>query len=474
MQFGGIIKQICVNLPTPPDERCDDPAFALANPTICPVAPFLIIKPGSALTCVLGSIQYRAFLVSNGTETDVTSSTRFSTSDANVVVIGAISGNATGLSPGNAIITASYQGKTAHADLTIVAGSDCCANQEVSMMVLVDSSKSMSLNFGAGYASRLIFARAAATRFVNEVNNHKDIVGLMKFNALDNLVLSSPTSDKSAVAALVPSISQTQNKTTFYDALTTAIGELINSTQGLRVLVLISDGEDTSASYLTDNPIQLIDDFKQAGGIVICLGCRASGKGFTLLETLATGGFFINALPSNPSLALDYLSGLKGYICAGNCTPEGDVLIAGGALAYCGFQNWKVEGSVDLLGNGFFDLLPGNGLYVDLVGSGSGCSYSLPAPTALDWSQNGQPEDSGSYHGQANWFTTPFPEGSNGWRYRWSLDGLSWTEVDNLDESFHPQSASFAEGTAIYGQTALELDGEQVSPWSETQSVTGP
>jgi hypothetical protein len=41
-----------------------------------------------------------------------------------------------------------------------------------------------------------------------------------------------------------------------------------------------------------------------------------------------------------------------------------------GQLFYFGFANWLVtDGSVDLIGNGFFDFYPGNGLYVDLDGS---------------------------------------------------------------------------------------------------------
>jgi hypothetical protein len=43
-------------------------------------------------------------------------------------------------------------------------------------------------------------------------------------------------------------------------------------------------------------------------------------------------------------------------------------------LNYAGFANWTVGagiggGTVDLIGNGYFDFLPGNGLYVDLDGS---------------------------------------------------------------------------------------------------------
>ena len=41
-----------------------------------------------------------------------------------------------------------------------------------------------------------------------------------------------------------------------------------------------------------------------------------------------------------------------------------------GALNYNAFANWTVSnGTVDLIGNGFFDFLPGNGLYVDMDGS---------------------------------------------------------------------------------------------------------
>ncbi|MBN1688432.1 MAG: PEP-CTERM sorting domain-containing protein [Candidatus Omnitrophica bacterium] len=41
-----------------------------------------------------------------------------------------------------------------------------------------------------------------------------------------------------------------------------------------------------------------------------------------------------------------------------------------GVTNYTGFANWSVtNGSVDLIGNGYFDFYPGNGLYVDLDGS---------------------------------------------------------------------------------------------------------
>lgn len=41
-----------------------------------------------------------------------------------------------------------------------------------------------------------------------------------------------------------------------------------------------------------------------------------------------------------------------------------------GVLNYNSFTNWDVsDGTVDLIGNGYYDFLPGNGLYVDMDGS---------------------------------------------------------------------------------------------------------
>jgi hypothetical protein len=41
-----------------------------------------------------------------------------------------------------------------------------------------------------------------------------------------------------------------------------------------------------------------------------------------------------------------------------------------GVLNYNGFANWNVsDGTVDVIGNNYYDFLPGNGLYVDMDGS---------------------------------------------------------------------------------------------------------
>jgi hypothetical protein len=373
VNFGLITTAPCANVVPPPDSRCSDPEFALENPDICPAQPYLVIKPGVALTCQLGSVQFRAFKVTSGVEVDVTGQAVFSSSNPDVVVIGVESGNATGLMAGDVTIFATYQGMTAHADFTVLPGTDCCQQEHVAMLVLVDITKSMGLAFSGTYPTRLAFAKAAAARFISEVNSAKDSVGLMTFSDAQQNLLAAPTSDINAVGALVPGIAQTQDLTSFFQILTQAVAELNATTADRRVILIISDGEDTGTTDTTTNdPFQVLTDFKNQGGIVMCLGVRSSSvdDGFYRMSLFSTGGFFVNAYASNEADALNFISGLKGYICAGNCTPAGDVVINEGALNYNAFINWNVlNGHVDLLGNGFLDLLPGNGLYVDLGGS---------------------------------------------------------------------------------------------------------
>jgi hypothetical protein len=55
-----------------------------------------------------------------------------------------------------------------------------------------------------------------------------------------------------------------------------------------------------------------------------------------------------------------------------------------GAVNYNGFAQWSVsDGTVDLIGNGFFDAYPGNGLYVDLDGSSGNAGVLTSVPIAL-------------------------------------------------------------------------------------------
>jgi hypothetical protein len=51
-----------------------------------------------------------------------------------------------------------------------------------------------------------------------------------------------------------------------------------------------------------------------------------------------------------------------------------------GTLNYAGFANWQTSnGTVDLIGHGFFDFFPANGLYVDLDGSSGQAGFMTKA-----------------------------------------------------------------------------------------------
>lgn len=402
INIGSILTVPCVNA-IPVDNRCDDPAFALANPDLCPVEQTFIIKPGVALICELGSVKFRAFTVDDGMETDVTAQTVFTSSSNDVIIVNPTTGDATGVAAGEATITASYQGLNSQAQVSVLAGENCCDDVTVAMMVVVDQSKSMSQVFGTGYTTKLSFARAAAIALIDSVNEFKDSVGLEKFTEAGATLLASPTSDKDSVSALVPGIAQTQEDTAFYDAMETAIAALNLTGADRKMLVLITDGEDTTASYADYNPLVLADDFRAAGGIVLCLGVRAHGPGYNFLSALSTGGFFVNAYQATSADALDFLIGLKGYVCGGNCLATGDKYIYSGALCYADLLNWDLAdesvtlntaldpidpdyltGCVDLLGNGFFDHLPGNGLYLDLVSDTNGSGVYNPLLVSKD------------------------------------------------------------------------------------------
>ncbi|MEJ2430399.1 MAG: PEP-CTERM sorting domain-containing protein [Deltaproteobacteria bacterium] len=67
------------------------------------------------------------------------------------------------------------------------------------------------------------------------------------------------------------------------------------------------------------------------------------------------------------SLGLMPATGMASMVFQDNFDSENGGV---GVTNYTGFANWTVtDGTVDLIGNGFFDFLPGNGLYVDMDGS---------------------------------------------------------------------------------------------------------
>jgi von Willebrand factor type A domain len=351
------------------DPRCANAAFAAANPSICTSA-YLVLKPGVGLVCTLGSIAFSLYLYQNGVETLITSGATFSSSNDDVLAVGVNTGGATGLTAGEATVSASYQGMSASADITVLAGTNCCDSISVLTSILIDDSYSTSLAFGGGYSSRLAFGQAAALEYANtilQVNSEpKDSIKIWSFTDVVDPISPSFLTNVPELASEIDGIPQTQELTDIGAVLAAAIADITTATGDQKVILLISDGEQTATTSV-QSILAAASQFQAAGGIIICIGLRAS-SGYDLLERIATPGFFLNALPTNAADVLDGLNYLRSIVCAGDCMTTAGFSNEG-ALDYSSFRNWEViAGQVNLYGNGFIDLLPGNGLYVDMNG----------------------------------------------------------------------------------------------------------
>lgn len=199
----------------------------------------------------------------------------------------------------------------------------------------------------------------------------KDAVKIWSFTDIVNLLSPDFLNDVDELAAEINGIIQTQQKTDIGAILLAAVNDMLAATADEKIIIIISDGEHTSNAN-TQAILDTATLFKAAGGIIIAVGLRATGAGYDLLSRIATGGFFINALPNGAADVLDQLNYLKFILCVGDCITSRDSINTA-ALDFSSFINWEViAGQVNLLGNGFIDLQPGNGLYVDMMGGSAG------------------------------------------------------------------------------------------------------
>lgn len=356
-----------------PDARCNDAAFASAHPDICGSQSYLIIKPSSALIMRLSGVSYTVFEYANGIESQVIDGLHFTSSNPDIFLIGASTGSGTGLAKGSSIITVTRNGLSASATVTVLDSTVGCSETAVKSFILVDNSRSTSLSFGGVWNTRLDFAKAAAQRWADKLivvdGAAKDGFKVSSFSDSIVDVTGDYIGDQTILDADINAIQQTLDKTDIFDPLSAAILDLTLAVADEKVLILISDGEQTTSTNF--QPIlDSAASFKAAGGVIIAIGLRASGLGFDLLERIATGGFFLNGTTATAQAVLDGLAFLKSAVCAGECVAAGDVYENRAQLDYSSFKNWEViKGQVDLIGNGEYDYLPGNGLYVDMIGS---------------------------------------------------------------------------------------------------------
>lgn len=291
----------------------------------------LLIKPEVMIQCVAsGDQQFKAFLkTDNGGETEVTSGLTWTSSNPSIISINASSGLATLLAAGIATITATYTTFTAYAQVEVIADGECCEPLVIAQLVAIDNSESMSE--ATGGMTRLTFAKAAAKAFFADLRWDKDTGGLMRFNTAGTVVRAIGSTQVSD--AIVDGIPQSTRQTDLLKALQDAIAVLGNATADRKVLVLMSDGEHRPFANGTipypDEIIAAANEFKSAGGIIVCLGCAASADGFANLQAIASGGLFINAwTAAGYADALENLVKFMCYFCGAqppayaNCLDE--------------------------------------------------------------------------------------------------------------------------------------------------------
>jgi len=240
---------------------------------------------------------------------------------------------------------------------------ESCDATSVAMEVLIDVSHSMSQVFGGSYGTKLDVAKMIAAQYIGELNTTKDTIGLMSFSASPREELAI-TDDVPALSAKLALLSTEDNDTDINEGIKAARVILDASGADRRVILLITDGYNNE-----EDPTEAAKTFRESGGVLIVVALRAGIAAFMLCEKIASGGFFVSAYDDPTAAdARSKVSGMKGYLCAGNCTPD-EGYVATGQLNYTGFANWNVTGKMDLIGAGLYDLIPGHGLYLDMVGS---------------------------------------------------------------------------------------------------------
>lgn len=322
IKLPNINEQKCL---TDAETKCptgDDPAT---------LTPELVIKPALVLMCDEGTIQFRTFLRSSTGEMEITSGLTYSSSNSASVTIDPSTGSATVLAAGVVTISVTWQTYSAHAQATILGGENCCDDIAVGGLLVIDRSKSMGLEYNASYPTLLAAAKYLANAYAGQLLA-KDSLGVEQF-AISSSILLALTNVIADIQAAVNGISLSttddgEPDTDISGAMMLAIDTLAAAT-GLdrKIILLFSDGRNRNPLSETEREelLAAAEAFKSGGGIIIAVGIRASGDGYTLLQQLSSGGFFLNATGQDWSLedTLQALLCMMGYYCAGTRPPSG-------------------------------------------------------------------------------------------------------------------------------------------------------
>lgn len=280
----------------------------------------VIVKPGVVTLCNAGEVLLQAFHAAHGTETLLDADVTWSSSDDDIATVDG-DGNVVAVSAGEAFITANWKDQIGFCKVTCSIEESCCGNVNVGTLLMIDNSRSMVGAFNIAYPTLLDAAKHIADRFSAGLDITKDLMGLVKFSAAQEVLQSLTTSFLSEEISNISAVSG-RDITDIRGALSFGISSINQCVSCQRkVLVFFSDGNNqpemgTADYYAT---IGMARAFKESGGIIICVGLRASGVGYLLLQAMATSGFFLNVWGEGVDpimVATETLLGLRGYFCA--------------------------------------------------------------------------------------------------------------------------------------------------------------
>lgn len=349
--------------PVPPtNSSCSDPAYRAAHPDECAYFPDLILVPEYALTQSGKNVVYKAILRAHGQEVEIAQGITWASSNDSAAIVNQ-EGVATGVAPGTTSISAAWQDLAAHAQLDVVGS---CQDTHQHFAILIDNSKSMGQGFSGSYATKLAFSKSVAADFCDTINYSKDDVSAWSFSTGDARVIDWGT-DAGAARSAIAAIPSSTGTTNLADAMLDVIDSF--PTTGVKILILFTDYE-----FSGTDPALIAETFKSTGGFLIVVATRAWGDPFVKAMNAASAGFLLSAYGTTQDEILGSLSGLKSFICSGSCNPPpGTAPMA--QLNYDALINWEIvqdapfERRLDLVGLGVWDIMPGNGLYLDGAGT---------------------------------------------------------------------------------------------------------
>jgi tartrate-resistant acid phosphatase type 5 len=323
----------------------------------------------------------------DGSVENVTLRCLWTVSDETIATISPTSGVATGVSPGTVVVTAELEGVTDTANLTVFHS---CLDDPTDVVFCVERTDSMASTSGG--ASRLQHVKEGIVAALEGFDSDRDKMALVSFagtyatQAEDASTDATLSHDFDAMRQASELLIAGGSGSSIAAGLDAARIEITTSTAVARAVVLIIDGpaDTTDPGGTTSSEAAAISAamsaasttatlLRAAGVIVVVIGYAVPDAYKASLSALATSGYVwwcddSSEIKTTLSLLANTFCVRDGYYYVTSDQYSAE-------LNYYGFLNWDViRGAVDLVGMGsngkpLYDVLPGNGMYVDLSGT---------------------------------------------------------------------------------------------------------